>query len=116
MSETTDSKDAKPKDELYKMKGIPVNAYLNETGEFKWIPTECNDENSIKEMIDVLTKMPEDRREVWGKRLDREITITRCPIIQNKPELSATIDKFLAAHDKKNPKTYNKTNRGEKAK
>lgn len=50
--------------------------------------------------MEVLNKMPGDRRDVWAPRLDREDTIARCPVIKNEPELSKEFNEFCAAHEK----------------
>lgn len=100
------------------MKGVPINVYLNETGEFLWVPTSntCCDEDSAKRTLTVLKKMPADRRAVWVPRLDREETMARCPVIQNKPELSKGFEEFLAAHDGKRLKTKQENDGGESTK
>jgi hypothetical protein len=54
----------------------------------------------MKMTMDVVRKMPRDRRDVWGTRLDREETIARCPVIRSKIELSKEFDEFCAAYDK----------------
>jgi hypothetical protein len=93
--------EEKTKDQqTYYMKGIPIHAYLSENGEFRWVPTSCDDEEKARMTLGVLKKMPDDRRDVWGSRLDREDTIARCPVIKNEPELSKEFDEFFAAYDK----------------
>lgn len=94
------AKDSKTKESVYRMKGIPINAYLDETGEFRWVPTACSDEESVRMTLGVLKEMPDDRRDVWATRLDREDTIARCPVIKNEPELSKEFDEFCVAYDK----------------
>ena len=116
MSES--AKDSKTKDTVYRVKGVPVNVYIDEAGEFRWVPAACADEESMRATLDVLKKMPDDRRDVWGTRLDPEDTITRCPVIKDKPELSQDFDKFCAAYDKnkRKPKqTASQEGGGEKA-
>ena len=110
--------EKKPQERVYEMKGVPINVYLNETGEFLWVPTSnaCCDEDSAKRTLTVLKKMPADRRAVWVPRLDREETMARCPVIQNKPELSKGFEEFLAAHDGKRLKTKQENDGGESTK
>lgn len=101
-----DNPQDKPKNEhAYYMKGIPIHAYLSENGEFKWIPnaTACNNKENTQNILEVLNKMPEDRRKVWASRLDKQQTMTTCPIIQNEPDLRKEFDEISTAYNK--PKT-----------
>ena len=59
------SAEEKTKNEqAYYMKGIPIHAYLSENGEFRWIPAAvaCSNKENTKDILEVLKKMPEDRR------------------------------------------------------
>jgi len=93
---------------LYSIKGIPLHAYLTETGDFKWIPTPqaCADKEDAKTILEVLKKMPEDRRTVWASRLDINETKTTCPIIHKEPDLCEQFDEFCKAY---NPSKLRKT-------
>jgi secreted PhoX family phosphatase len=116
---TEPAKDSKKEDRAYRVKGVPINAYIDEAGEFHWVPESCTDEESVRETLGVLKKMPHDRRQVWGTRLDREETLARCPVIKSKPELSKEFDEFYAAYDqnKRKPKqTAEPRNGGENTK
>lgn len=107
--------EKKPQEKVYEMKGFPINVYLNETGEFLWVPTPsaCSDEDSAKKTLTVLKKIPADRIAVWLPRLDREETMARCPIIQDNPELSKGFGEFLAAHDQRRLRTSQENDGGE---
>lgn len=109
--------EKKPQEKVYEMKGVPVSAYLNETGEFLWVLASdaCSDEDRVKKALTVLNKMPVDRLAIWVSRLDREETIARCPVIQNMPELSKTFDEFLVTHGRKRLKTSQEKDGGENA-
>jgi hypothetical protein len=109
-----ESEGSETMESFYRIKGIPINVYLDETGEFRWVPTSCTDEKTVKKALEVLRKMPDDRRDVWGARLDREDTMARCPIIKNEPELSKEFNEFCAAHEKnrRNPKRINQQQEG----
>jgi hypothetical protein len=112
-----DNPQEKPKNKPpYQMKGIPINAYLNENGEFKWIPnpTACTNKEDTKSILDVIKKMPNDRHKVWISRLDKEQTLTTCPIIQKEPDLHKEFDEISAAYNDQNPKNSNKQGGGEK--
>jgi len=110
-----DSEEKTKHEPAYKMKGIPINAYLIETGEFRWIPTAqaCGDKENTKRILEVLKKMPEDRRAVWGSRLDIEQTKMKCPIIRKEPDLCKEFDQFCAAYDRTNLKRTHKKKGGE---
>ena len=99
----------------YSMKGIPINAYLSENGEFKWIPntTACNNKENTKNILEVLKKMPEDRRAVWAARLDKEQTLTTCPIIQNESDLRKEFDEISTAYNKPKPEKTEKGGAGQ---
>lgn len=92
---------------FYKMKGIPVHAFLIETGEFNWIPVQqtCSNSEKAKEILEVLKKMPEDRRAVWATRLDIKQTREICPIIKNEENLSKEFDEFCSTYNKLKTKT-----------
>lgn len=110
-----DSEEKTKQEPVYKVKGIPIHAYLIETGEFKWIPSSqaCGDKENTKEILEVLKKMPEDRRIVWASRLDIEQTKMKCPIIRKEPDLCKEFDEFCAAYDKTNLKRTRKKKGGE---
>jgi len=97
------------------VKGIPVQAYLIENGEFRWIPAfqACGDREKAEEMLGVLKKMPEDRRRVWASRLDTEQTKTRCPVIRKEADLCKKFDEFCAAYSKPKLKRTDKRKGGE---
>jgi hypothetical protein len=95
--------EEKPNQELtYSVKGIPVSVYLNQKGDFYWTPTKpaCQDKEKAKEFLELLQKMPEDRRAVWATRLDAEQTVTTCPIIRQEADLCKEFDGICAAYDK----------------
>jgi hypothetical protein len=54
------------------MKGIIIEVYLPENGEFICTlpPEPCSDDDKIRELIDVLKGMPQDKARVWGTRLN----------------------------------------------
>ena len=86
----------KKKTELpYKIRGIPVHAYVTESGEFRWIPAAqaCSDKDNAERILEVLKKMPNDRRTVWASRLDMEQTKKSCPVIRD--ELCGDFDEFI---------------------
>jgi hypothetical protein len=115
---TLSESDKKPQGKAYEMKGVPISVYLNETGEFLWILSSdaCSDEDSVRKTLTVLKKMPIDRRAVWVPRLDREETMTRCPVIQSIPELLKGFEELLATHDYKKLKTNQENDGGENTK
>ena len=90
----------------YYMKGIPIHAYLSENGEFRWIPAPvaCDSKENTKDILEVLKKMPEDRRAVWGSRLDKDQAKIGCPIIRDDTDICQEFDEFCAACDKNGPK------------
>jgi hypothetical protein len=96
------------------MKGIPVNAYLIETGEFRWIPasTACANKEKAKEILEVLQKIPEDRRAVWASRLDKEQAEMTCPIIRKEADLCKEFDEFCNAYNKPKPKVDDQKDKG----
>jgi len=95
MSEETE------KESPYQMKGIPVNAYLIETGEFRWIPKTqaCTNKEKARQILEVLKKMPDDRQRVWASRLDIEQTKTKCPVIRKEADLCREFDEYCSAYD-----------------
>lgn len=101
-----DSEEKTKKEQVYTVKGIPVSVYLSETGDFRWIPASlaCDDKEKAKEFLEVLKKMPEDRRAVWASRLDTEQAKTTCPVIRNESDLCKEFDQFCAAYNKPNLK------------
>jgi len=109
-----DSEEKTKHEPAYKMKGIPINAYLIETGEFRWIPTAqaCGDKENTKRILEVLKKMPEDRRAVWGSRLDIKQTKMKCPIIPKEADLCKEFDEFCAVYNRPRLKTTEKRTRG----
>jgi len=92
----------KPKEQVYVMKGIPVRAYLTETGEFRWIPAfeACGDREKAKRIVEVLKKIPADRRAVWAHRLDLEEAKITCPVIRKEADLCKDFDDLCAAYSK----------------
>ena len=87
---------------VYKVKGIPIHAYLIETGEFRWIPTSqaCSDKENAEKILKVLKEMPEDRRTVWASRLDKEQAKINCPVINKEVDLCKEFDEFCASYSK----------------
>ena len=105
MSESRDEKESessKNKRKVYRMKGMPLNVDIDETGEFRCVPdpSACEGKEGAKTILDVFRKMPQDRREVWVSRLDHEETFKRCPVIKKDPELSREFDELYAAYGK----------------
>lgn len=100
-----DSEEQTKHERTYELKGIPINAYLIETGEFRWTPTSqaCSDKENAKKILEVLKKMPEDRRAVWASRLDKEQAKITCPIIRKEADLCKEFDEFCDAY--KRPKS-----------
>jgi len=94
--------DEKPKEPVYVMRGIPVHAYLNETGEFRWIPAfeACCDSAKAQRIVEVLRKMPADRRAVWAQRLDLEEAKVACPVISREADLCKQFDDLCTAYTK----------------
>ena len=82
----------------YEIRGVPVHAYVTESGEFRWIPTAqaCSDRSNAERILEVLRKMPDDRRAVWASRLDLEQTKKSCPVIRD--ELCSDFDEFIASY------------------
>jgi hypothetical protein len=95
------------KEQAYFMKGIPIHAYLSENGEFRWVPATiaCDSKENTKDILEVLKKMPEDRRAVWASRLDRDQTKTSCPILRDNTDICQEFDEFCTAYDKLDQKT-----------
>lgn len=106
------------REQVYEVKGIPIHAYLIETGEFRWTPASeaCGDRQNAKKILEVLKKMPEDRRAVWASRLDSEHAKARCPVIRDDPGLCQEFDAFCAAYDRSQEKSTNTRKEGEKLK
>ena len=100
---------------IYTVKGIPAKVYLSETGDFRWVPTSpaCGDSEHAKEFLEVLQKMPADRRAVWATRLDAEQAKIACPIIREDADLCKTFDQLCAAYNKPKLKQTEETKGGE---
>jgi hypothetical protein len=111
----SDTEEKTKQEHVYEMKGIPIHAYLTETGEFRWIPTSknCGDKNQAKTILEVLKKMPEDRRAVWASRLDTDQAETTCPIIRKEADLCKEFDELCAAYNKPKLKRTDQKNGGE---
>jgi len=92
----------KPKEQVYVPKGIPVHAYLTDTGEFRWIPVfeACCDREKAKEIVEVLKKIPADRRAVWAQRLDLDEAKITCPVISKEVDLCKDFDDLCAAYSR----------------
>ena len=105
-----DSEEKTRQEPVYTVKGIPINAYLIETGEFRWTPTSqaCGDKENARKILQVLKKMPEDRRKVWASRLDTEQAKMACPIIRKETDLCEEFDQFCAAYNKSKSKRTDK--------
>jgi len=102
LEERPNEESKKPKEPIYVPKGIPVHAYLTDTGEFRWIPAfeACGDRETAKRIVEVLKKIPADRRAVWAQRLDLEEAKTTCPIIRKEADLCKDFDDLCAAYSK----------------
>lgn len=96
----SDVEEKTQQEPVYSVKGIPIHAYLIETGDFRWTPTSqaCGDRENAKKTLEVLKKMPEDRRAVWGSRLDTEQAKILCPVITKEADLCKEFDEFCAAY------------------
>jgi hypothetical protein len=103
------------KESAYIMKGLPLLGFLTETGDFRWIPHKdaCNSSERARETLEVLKKMPIDRRNVWGTRLDFDKTIATCPIIRQDQDLSKEFDDFCLAYDTSKVKSVKSATKGE---
>lgn len=103
------------REEVYEVKGIPVHAYLIETGEFRWIPTfqACGNKENAERVLEVLKKMPEDRRAVWASRLDKDQAKMTCPVISKEADLCEKFDEFCAAYSRSKPEKAEKMKGGE---
>lgn len=110
-----DSEEKTKQEPVYKVKGIPIHAYLIETGEFRWIPTfqACGDRENAKKTLEVLKKMPEDRRAVWASRLDKKQAKMTCPVIRKEADLCKEFDEFCAAYSRSKPERAEKMKGGE---
>ena len=105
----------KQKESAYVMKGLPLLGFLTETGDFRWVPHRdaCNSSERARETLEVLKKMPLDRRNVWGTRLDVDKTIATCPIIRQDQDLSKEFDEFCEVYDASKVKSAKPTTKGE---
>jgi hypothetical protein len=108
---------AKP-ERTYEIRGIPIHAYLTETGEFRWIPTSqaCDDKEKAHEILRVLRKMPEDRRAVWASRLDKDEIRTKCPVIPKEADLCKEFDDLCSSYSKPKPEIAKEKGGGESSK
>lgn len=106
--------EEKRTERVYEMKGIPVNAYLMETGEFRWVPASpaCANKEKAKEILEVLQKIPEDRRAVWASRFDKKQAEITCPIIRKEADLCREFDEFCNAYSRSKTKGDNQKDRG----
>ena len=110
------SESEKAKQEpVYRVKGIPANVYLIENGEFRWIPASsaCGDKEKAKEILQVLGKMPEDRRVIWVSRLDQDQAKMTCPVFQKEADLCKEFDEFCTAYSKVRSEKADKGKGGE---
>jgi chromatin segregation and condensation protein Rec8/ScpA/Scc1 (kleisin family) len=100
------------------MKGIPIYVYLNETGEFRWIPTSeaCDDKEKAKEILKILRKMPEDRRAVWASKLDQDEAKTKCPVIPKEADLCKEFDDLCSSYNRPKPEKSKEKEGGESTK
>jgi len=73
-----------------------------DTGEFRWIPAfeACGDKEKAKRIVEVLKKIPADRRAVWAQRLDLEEAKITCPVISKEVDLCKDFDDLCAAYSK----------------
>jgi len=110
-----ESEEKTRQERVYEVKGIPIHVYLIETGEFRWIPTfqACGDKENAKKILEVLKKMPEDRRAVWASRLDTEQAKMTCPVIRKEADLCKEFDEFCAAYNRPKLKETDKRKGGE---
>ena len=112
----SEAKDKQKDNSDYIIKGFSAKTYLSQTGDFRWTPTAptCNNIEKAEEFLEVLQKMPTDRRNVWTARLDTQQTLKTCPIIRKNPKLHKNFDQLTAAYNDQNPKNSNKQSGGEK--
>lgn len=97
MSSTEKKKQEPP----YTLKGIPIKAFVTETGDFRWIPdpSACGDKEHALEILEVLTRMSKDKGRVWITRFDGEKALAVCPIIKEDQHLSQTYAEFFSPQD-----------------
>ena len=98
----SDSQEKTKHERVYYMKGVPIHAYLSETGEFQWVQASqvCSDKENAKSILEVLQKMPENRRSVWASRLDAEQAKLTCPVIGSEADLCKEFDEFCASYNR----------------
>lgn len=103
-------KEKLAKEPSYKVEGISIHAYLDEAGEFRWVPASqaCSDVDNARKTIDLLKKMPADRRVVWVKRLDTDQAKAKCPIMKNDARICGDLDELCATYGGSNLKETNK--------
>jgi hypothetical protein len=108
-----DSEEKRKPEQTFTIKGIPILAYLTETGDFRWIPTPqaCNNSEQTRQILAVLNDMPEDRKVVWASRLDIAQTKTNCPIINKEDEIRKEFDALSSTYDAAKLRNA-KTNKG----
>jgi hypothetical protein len=84
----------------FKRRRLPGQIDLDDSGEFAWVlsPEACGTEEEAKESLDILEKLPAERRSVLVKRLDRDGTLLQCPCIRNSPVLSKKLDDLVSAY------------------
>lgn len=107
MSESKNEKkpSAKGKDVVFRMKEVPLDVAIDETGEFRCVPdpSACQDKEGARNMFVAFKNMPSDRRAAWVPRLDQEETFKRCPTIKQDVGLSKEFDELCAANDRNKP-------------
>lgn len=105
----SDVQDKTKQERVFEIKGIPIDAYLTETGDFRWIPASegCDCVEKTERILEVLKNMPEDRRNVWASRLDLKETKLTCPKINEKADLCKEFDEICAVYSKPKIQTTN---------
>lgn len=111
MSSTEKKKQEPP----YRMKGIPIHAFLTETGDFRWIPdaSACSDKEHALEIPEVMVKMSEDKKRVWASRFDLEKAIAVCSIIKEDQDLSRAFAELFSPQDPSKPRNTKQAAGGE---
>lgn len=112
----SEPKENLKQESVYTVKGVPVKVFLTETGDFRWVPafSACGDVERAKVFLDVLQKMPPDRRAVWATRLDTEQALNTCPVVRDDVDLHKAFDQLCAAYNKSKLKAAEETAGGEK--
>ena len=96
-------------------KWVPINGYVIEGGDFKWIldASACSDKEHALEIPKILAKMSEDKRRVWATRFDLEKTIAVCSIIREDEDVSKAYDEFFDPYNPSKLRNMEKPQGGE---